>query len=195
MSEQTAQAPNRLVHRKALTRAALVRAAQACIAAGRTNVPILEITQAADVGMGVVLQPLRHQGGAFPRRGRRCPGRLRCHTRRAHRGPHRSRRGLRPKLPAHRQAAPPIAGAEQGPAPQRTRPGRLGQGTRTSCAARHRNRGACRPLHRRPGPRTGAGRRRGRCSGPRPPSARPFRSRRRGSHRSGNRRSAAHVRP
>src|SRR5678815_4364976 len=52
MSEPTAQAPNRLVRRKARTRAALVRAAQACIAAGKTNVPILEITQAADVGMG-----------------------------------------------------------------------------------------------------------------------------------------------
>ena len=52
MSEQSGQAPNRLLRRKARTRAALVRAARACIAAGKTNVPILEITQAADVGMG-----------------------------------------------------------------------------------------------------------------------------------------------
>jgi AcrR family transcriptional regulator len=44
--------PNRVVRRKARTRAALIRAAQALIAEGRTNVPILEITQAADVGMG-----------------------------------------------------------------------------------------------------------------------------------------------
>ena len=44
--------PNRLDRRKARTRAALVRAAQACIAAGQVNVPILEITQAADVGLG-----------------------------------------------------------------------------------------------------------------------------------------------
>ena len=43
---------NRLERRKARTRAALVRAAQAFIAEGRVNVPILEITQAADVGMG-----------------------------------------------------------------------------------------------------------------------------------------------
>ena len=52
MAEQTDQAPNRLVRRKARTRAALVRAAQAFLAAGKPNVPILEITQAADVGMG-----------------------------------------------------------------------------------------------------------------------------------------------
>jgi AcrR family transcriptional regulator len=45
-------ATNRLDRRKARTRAALVRAAQTLIAEGRTNVPILEITQAADVGIG-----------------------------------------------------------------------------------------------------------------------------------------------
>jgi AcrR family transcriptional regulator len=43
---------NRLQRRKQQTRSALVRAAQGLIAAGRLNVPILEITQAADVGMG-----------------------------------------------------------------------------------------------------------------------------------------------
>lgn len=43
---------NRLDRRKARTRAALIRAAQTLLAEGRTNVPILEITQAADVGMG-----------------------------------------------------------------------------------------------------------------------------------------------
>jgi AcrR family transcriptional regulator len=34
------------------TRAALIRAAQAFMASGKFNVPVLEITQAADVGMG-----------------------------------------------------------------------------------------------------------------------------------------------
>ena len=43
---------NRLNRRKQRTRAALIKAAQAFIAAGRVNVPVLEITQAADVGMG-----------------------------------------------------------------------------------------------------------------------------------------------
>lgn len=43
---------SRLEQRKARTRAALIRAAQAFLAEGRTNVPVLEITQAADVGMG-----------------------------------------------------------------------------------------------------------------------------------------------
>ena len=52
MTDQEGGAPNRLDRRKARTRAALVRAAQACIAAGRTAIPILEITQLADVGMG-----------------------------------------------------------------------------------------------------------------------------------------------
>jgi AcrR family transcriptional regulator len=43
---------NRLDRRKARTRAALIGAAQTLMAQGRTNVPVLEITQAADVGMG-----------------------------------------------------------------------------------------------------------------------------------------------
>lgn len=43
---------NRLERRKQRTRSALIKAAQGLIAAGRLNVPILEITQAADVGMG-----------------------------------------------------------------------------------------------------------------------------------------------
>lgn len=44
--------PNRLARRKQQTRAALIAAAQSFIAAGRLNAPVLEITQAADVGMG-----------------------------------------------------------------------------------------------------------------------------------------------
>src|ERR1700761_5415546 len=44
--------PNRLERRKQRTRAALVKAAQRLIAEGRVNVPVLEITKAADVGMG-----------------------------------------------------------------------------------------------------------------------------------------------
>lgn len=52
MSNAATQQVNRLDRRKARTRAALIRAAQTLIAEGRTNVPILEITQAADVGMG-----------------------------------------------------------------------------------------------------------------------------------------------
>lgn len=48
MSEQ----PTRLDRRKAKTRAALVQAAQQFLAEDRTNVSVLEITQAADVGTG-----------------------------------------------------------------------------------------------------------------------------------------------
>jgi AcrR family transcriptional regulator len=43
---------NRLERRKQRTRAALVKAAQRLIAEGKVNVPVLEITRAADVGMG-----------------------------------------------------------------------------------------------------------------------------------------------
>ncbi|MBB6347257.1 TetR/AcrR family transcriptional regulator [Nonomuraea muscovyensis] len=45
-------APSRLDRRKARTRAALIHAAQTFIADGRTNAAILDLTQAADVGMG-----------------------------------------------------------------------------------------------------------------------------------------------
>ncbi|WP_055405521.1 MULTISPECIES: TetR/AcrR family transcriptional regulator [unclassified Mycobacterium] len=47
-----AEPANRLERRKRRTRAALVKAAQQLIADGKVNVPVLEITQAADVGMG-----------------------------------------------------------------------------------------------------------------------------------------------
>lgn len=54
--ERDAESPNvsvnRLQKRKLRTRGALIRAAQRFIAEGKLNVPILEITQAADVGMG-----------------------------------------------------------------------------------------------------------------------------------------------
>jgi AcrR family transcriptional regulator len=52
MAEPTGAEQNRLERRKARTRAALVSAAQSFIATGKLNAPILEITQAADVGMG-----------------------------------------------------------------------------------------------------------------------------------------------
>jgi AcrR family transcriptional regulator len=52
MSDRRSSTVNRLERRKARTRAALIRAAQTLIAEGRTDVPILEITQEADVGLG-----------------------------------------------------------------------------------------------------------------------------------------------
>jgi len=52
VSKQDQGPVNRLERRKQRTRAALIRAAQGFIAAGKLNVPVLEITQAADVGMG-----------------------------------------------------------------------------------------------------------------------------------------------
>ena len=52
MPEEPELQVNRLERRKQRTRAALIRAAQMLIAEGRLNVPVLEITQAADVGMG-----------------------------------------------------------------------------------------------------------------------------------------------
>lgn len=52
MSASQDEPANRLERRKQRTRAALIQAAQALIAEGKLNVPVLEITQAADVGMG-----------------------------------------------------------------------------------------------------------------------------------------------
>lgn len=50
--DSPAEPVSRLQRRKMRTRAALIQAAQGFIAQGRLSVPILEITQAADVGMG-----------------------------------------------------------------------------------------------------------------------------------------------
>lgn len=44
--------PTRTDRRRARTRAALIAAAQTLLAEGRTHVPVLEITQLADVGLG-----------------------------------------------------------------------------------------------------------------------------------------------
>jgi AcrR family transcriptional regulator len=52
VTEPSSVPVNRLERRKQRTRAALIKAAQAVIAEGKVNVPVLEITQAADVGMG-----------------------------------------------------------------------------------------------------------------------------------------------
>jgi AcrR family transcriptional regulator len=52
VSEACVEPANRLERRKQRTRAALIQAAQKLIAAGTLNVPVLEITQAADVGIG-----------------------------------------------------------------------------------------------------------------------------------------------
>lgn len=52
VDEPAAGPANRLERRKQRTRNALIRAAQGFIAQGRLAVPVLEITQAADVGMG-----------------------------------------------------------------------------------------------------------------------------------------------
>src|ERR1044071_4543805 len=52
VTDQSEAPVNRLARRKQRTRAALIKAAQSFIAAGKVNVPVLEITQAADVGMG-----------------------------------------------------------------------------------------------------------------------------------------------
>jgi AcrR family transcriptional regulator len=52
VSDQSPASANRLERRKQRTRAALIKAAQTFIAQGKLNAPVLEITQAADVGMG-----------------------------------------------------------------------------------------------------------------------------------------------
>jgi AcrR family transcriptional regulator len=46
------KSPNRLERRKQRTRAALIKAAQGFISAGKLNVPVQDLSQAADVGVG-----------------------------------------------------------------------------------------------------------------------------------------------
>lgn len=52
MGESVEPGVSRVQRRKQRTRAALISAAQGFIAEGRHSVPVLDITQAADVGMG-----------------------------------------------------------------------------------------------------------------------------------------------
>ena len=52
MTETDQDPVNRLQRRKQRTRAALIKAARTLVAQGRLNVPVLEITRLADVGMG-----------------------------------------------------------------------------------------------------------------------------------------------
>ena len=52
MTSEPLAPANRLERRKHRTRAALIRAAQGFVVAGKLNAPVLEITQTADVGMG-----------------------------------------------------------------------------------------------------------------------------------------------
>ncbi|WNG83471.1 TetR/AcrR family transcriptional regulator [Mycobacterium sp. ITM-2016-00316] len=52
MGESVEPGVSRVQRRKQRTRAALISAAQGFIAEGRLSVPVLDITQAADVGMG-----------------------------------------------------------------------------------------------------------------------------------------------
>ena len=52
MDEQVEASVNRAERRKQRTRAALIQAARQFIAEGQLNVAVLQITQAADVGMG-----------------------------------------------------------------------------------------------------------------------------------------------
>ncbi len=128
MTERVSREPNRLQRRKARTRAALVSAAPNFIAQGKMNVPILEITQVADVGMGVVLQSLPNPGGALRRRGGGRPRSAGCDPRSAHRRTRRPGAHLRPKLPAHRTVAPQKSRAQQGPTQGRNEPCCFGKG-------------------------------------------------------------------
>ena len=131
---------SRQQRRKERTRTALVRAAQALLAAGKTDVPIVEITQAADVGMGsfynhfdskeqlfqAAVEDALDAHGALLERLTAClddPAEV-----------------FALQLPAHRPTAPPPTRAQQGPAAQRPRPRPIGQGTRPPSPPRPRRR-------------------------------------------------------
>ena len=152
MTDHAGAEPNRLDRRKARTRAALIHAAQAFIAAGRTNVPILEITQAADVGMGSFYNHFQTKDELFHAAVEDALDAHGARARRAHRRPRRPRRGLRPELPAHRPPAPPRARTEQGVCCTTASPGRLRTRPRAAGPPRHRGRRPRRPVQRRATP-------------------------------------------
>ncbi|MFF4250644.1 TetR/AcrR family transcriptional regulator [Streptomyces sp. NPDC001663] len=58
-------APRRVDRRRARTRTALVRAAQRLLAEGRMDVPILEITELADIGVGSFYNHFDSKEGLF----------------------------------------------------------------------------------------------------------------------------------
>ena len=119
MTTAPTQPGNRLDRRKARTRAALIRAAQTLIAEGRTNVPILEITQAADVGMGSFYNHFETKEQLFDAAVEGGHGCLRPAHGPGHRGDRGSCRGVRRELPPHRKTASSRTRTEQGPAQQR----------------------------------------------------------------------------
>ena len=193
MSETPSPTENRLDRRKARTRAALIRAAQTLIAQGRTNAPILEITQAADVGMGSFYNHFETKEQLFdaafesvldaygqlldqvtadiedPAEVFASSFRL---TGRLHRRePELSRvllNNLAPPAQRRRRPGPPRATGHHGR--RRRRPIRRGR-------CRHRGHDRCRCAHR-----------------PRPAAPRPAGPRRRADHRPNDRGPAAHVR-
>ena len=171
MAEEAGAAPNRLERRKARTRASLVRAAQGFIAAGRTNVPILEITQAADVGMGSFYNHFDTKEELFDAAVEDALDAFGAAMDQLTADIDDPAAGLRAELPAHRPAAPPPARPEQGAAAQR--PGATGSDKGWPPAPAATSKPRTRRAVHRSRPRSRPGHRGGRRAVPGPATARP----------------------
>ena len=126
------------------TRAALIGAAQSFMAAGKLNVPVLEITQAADVGMGSFYNHFDSKEQLFQAAINEvldAHGALLDRLTGERRG---SRRDVRPQLPPDGTAVPAPPGHEPRAAQQRAGLDLLGPRGRAAGAARHRG-GNARP--------------------------------------------------
>nr|WP_016880691.1 hypothetical protein [Rhodococcus sp. DK17] len=65
MTERITDAPNCLDRRESRTRAALVRAAQSFVAAEKLTASMLEVAQAAEVGMGAFYNHIQTEEELF----------------------------------------------------------------------------------------------------------------------------------
>ena len=127
------------------------------------NVPILEITQAADVGMGSFYNHFDSKEQLFDAAVEDALDAHGAAPRPAHRRHRRPRRGVRAAASGSPGGCTAAARSQQGPAAQRPRAHRIGEGTGPPCPPRHRGRRPRRPVHR-PRPRSGVDhRRRGRA--------------------------------
>ena len=123
MAEETRQAETAWSGARRAPAPRWSRAAQGFIAEGRTNVPILEITQAADVGMGSFYNHFETKEELFDAAVEDALDAFGAALDQLTAGIDDPAAGLRAELPADRPAAPPPARAEPGAAAQRPRPG------------------------------------------------------------------------
>jgi len=110
--------------------------------------PILELTQAADVGMGSFYNHFESKEQLFHAAVEEALDAHGALLDRLSADTDDPAEGLRAQFPAHRAPSPPTAPIEQRPAPQRLRDRHRRQGNRAPCPSRYRGSSLSRPLQR-----------------------------------------------